>query len=164
MAEVASDFDQVVKEEFEYLIKEYGFSLVKCRDVAGGYEILFTNKTTGVLIEYEFREAYLFVTVYRLVNAVFVVDPGIIEPDTVLNGFSLDDILAVRNPDTIIKPAYEYGADSEFYNPETGLRLYVHKFAENLKHNASDTLRGDFQLFGKLDKIVKERASRLANS
>lgn len=164
MAEVTSDFDQVVKKAFEYLVNDYGFSLAKSRKVAGGYEILFTNKTTGVLIEYEFREAYVFVMVYRLVNGIFVANPRPIKSDTVMNGFSLDDILALRNPDAMMKPAYEYGTESEFYNQASGLGLYVRKFAENLRNYASEMLGGDFQLFDKLEEIVKQRAARLANS
>ena len=160
----SKEFDQIVKEEFDYLIKDYGFSLVKCKKVGAGYEILFKNKTTGVKIDYEFREAYIFVTIYRLRNGKLVENPRYIKPDSVIHGFSLDDILALRNPQAIVRPAYEYPADSEFYDPVRGLTLYVRKFAQNLREYASELLEGDFRLFDKLEPIVRERALRLENS
>ncbi|EKS06466.1 hypothetical protein LEP1GSC071_1645 [Leptospira santarosai str. JET] len=36
--------------------------------------------------------------------------------------------------------------------------MYVSDFAENLKNYASDVLTGNFEIFKKIDPIVKERA------
>src|SRR5436190_18739047 len=115
---MGKNFDQIVREEFEFLLQEHGFSTIaKCEKVADGYEILFTNRTTGVRLNYEFREAYVFVTIYRLINGKFVENPNPIKPESVMHGFSLDDIIAVQNPEAMVKPAYQYGTNSVYYDP-----------------------------------------------
>lgn len=69
----------------------------------------------------------------------------------------MDWILALKNPDSQIKPAYEYGNESKFYEKENGLNNYVLFVAEILKEYASDILKGDFSVFSTLDKMVKDK-------
>lgn len=155
----SEDFEEIVKSEFSFLVEEFGFCLADIKKTAMGYDALFTNDTTAVRISYEFREAYLFVTIYRLIHGKFVDNPRPIHHNSVLTGFALDDVLTLRNPAAAMKPAYAYGVTSEYYHPERGLKLFVGKFADNLKRFAADMLRGDFRLFKELDLIVKRRAS-----
>ena len=155
------NFDQIVLEQFNFLINDYGFKLVKKREENWGYDIVFLSATTGVRIIYEIREAYIFIKLYRLVNGELVENPCPIIENSVLNVFSLGDIVTIRNPDATMKPAYQYGVDSEFYDEENGLTLYVSKFADNLKNYAEDVLTGNFGIFTELDTIVKERAKTI---
>lgn len=46
-------------------------------------------------------------------------------------GFGLDDLINLRNPQDLIKPAYEYGEDSIYYNKQDGVLLYISAFADN---------------------------------
>ena len=151
--------DQLVKKEFDYLISDYGFALIECKETVGGYVWLFLNATTGVHISYEYKEAYFHLTLYKLKGGKLIKNPARISPNSTLTGFSLDDILSLRNSEARVMPAYQYGAESEFYTRDNGFRLYISRFADNLKRYASDVLVGDFRLFEKLDPIVKQRAS-----
>jgi hypothetical protein len=155
---MAKAFDKIVEEQFRYLADDFQFRLEKCKKIDGGFDILYVNNVCGVHIVYEFREAFLFITLHKLQNGKFVDNPRPIKPESILTGFSLDDILLQRAPDAIIKPAYSYGADSEFYDKERGLTLYVSKFSKNLKDHAADVLTGDFKIFEVLEPIVKKRA------
>src|SRR6185503_13198680 len=109
----------------------------------------------------EFQEAYIFIMLYQLVNGLLIDNPGSIKHDTVLYGFGLDDIINLRDPSALIKPAYDYGEESKYYDKERGLEQYVSAFAYNLKKYASDLLSGDFKIFKEVDKIVKERSIRM---
>ncbi|MDY0091677.1 MAG: hypothetical protein RBT80_03160 [Candidatus Vecturithrix sp.] len=97
---------------------------------------------------------------YRLINGKLVENPSPITENSVLNAFCLDDIVTIRNPDATMKPAYCYGIESEFYNKEQGMTLYVSKFADNLKIYTADVLTGNFEIFTELDQIVKKRAKQ----
>ncbi|GAK58227.1 hypothetical protein U27_05200 [Candidatus Vecturithrix granuli] len=154
------NFDQIVLEQFHFLITDYGFKFVKKREENWGYDIVFLNATTGVHVIYEFREAYIFIMLYRLINGKLVENPSPITENSVLNAFCLDDIVTIKNPDATMKPAYYYGIESEFYNKEQGMTLYVSKFADNLKIYAADVLTGNFEIFTELDQIVKKRAKQ----
>lgn len=154
------NFTQIVLDQFKFLVSDYGFKRLKKRKHPWGYEFIFVNNITGVRITYEFREAYIFIMLYRLINGKLVKNPSPITENSVLNAFCLDDIVSIRNPDATMKPAYYYGIESEFYNKEQGMTLYVSKFADNLKIYAADVLTGNFEIFTKLDQIVKKRAKQ----
>lgn len=154
------DFDVITKEQFKFLESNFGFRLSKCDKEDWGYELIYLNKTTGVKITYEFREAYIFIMLYKLVNGNLQENPRSIQEDTILYSYGLDDIISLRNSQALIKPAYQYGEESEYYDKEKGLMLYVSAFAHNLKEYAADVLSGDFQIFNEVDRVVKERANK----
>lgn len=154
------DFDVITKEQFKFLESNFGFRLSKCDKEDWGYELIYLNKTTGVKITYEFREAYIFIMLYKLVNGNLQENPSSIQEDTILYSYGLDDIISLRNSQALIKPAYQYGEESEYYDKEKGLMLYVSAFAHNLKEYAADVLSGDFQIFNEVDRVVKERANK----
>ena len=157
---MAKAFDKIIQEQFEFLVTDFQFRLEKCKRTESGFDILYVNNICGVHIVYEFREAYIFITLHRLQNRKFVDNPRPVKPESVLTGYSLDDVLSQRAPNAIVKPAYLYGADSEIYDKEHGLTLYVSQFAKNLKEHAADILAGDFKIFNSLELIVKKRAQR----
>ena len=154
------DFDVIAKEQFKFLESDFGFRLSKCDKEDWGYELIYLNNTTGVKITYEFREAYIFIILYKLVNGNLIENPRSIQENTILYGYGLDDIISLRNSQALIKPAYQYGKESEYYDKKKGLILYVSAFANNLKEYAADVLSGDFTIFNELDGVVKERANK----
>jgi len=152
------NFDQIAKEQFGFLITDCEFKLVGCREEEWGYNLIYLNSTTGVKIIYEFREAYIFIMLYKLVDGKLIENPRNISDDTVLYGYGLDDIVNLKNSKDSMKPTYEYGDESEYYDKENGMTLYVSKFADNLRKYANEVLNGNFEIFMKVDKVVKERA------
>ena len=154
------DFDIIAQEQFKFLLSEYDFRLSKCEKEDWGYELIYLNDTTGVKITYEYREAYVFIMLYQLMEGELQENPRSIEGDTVLLGYGLDDLISLRNPQALAKPAYEYEEQSEYYDKEEGLSLFVKAFADSLKISAKDILSGDFSVFPDLDKIVKERIKK----
>ena len=154
------DFDIIAQEQFKLLKSEYDFRLVKCEKENWGYELIYLNDTTGIKITYEYREAYVFIMLYQLKDGELRENPRNVDANTTLYGYGLDDLISLRNPDALIKPAYEYGEESEYYDIENGMSLYVSAFAGNLKEYAKDILTGDFTVFSELDKIVKERMKK----
>jgi hypothetical protein len=153
-------FDKIVDEEFGFLRAEFGFRRERSIETRMAFDILFLSNACGVSIVYEFREAYIFVTLHKLAGGKVAVDPSPIGPESLLTSYSLDDVLLVRAPEALVKPVYAYGAESEYYNGTTGLALYVSRFAKNLREFASDVLSGDFSVFSVLEPIVKKRAER----
>lgn len=156
----ALDFDIIVQEQFKFLVFQYDFRLCKCRKEDWGYELIYLSNTTGVKITYEYRNAYIFIMLYKLQNGEFRENPRNIEVSTILHGYSLDDLISIRNPQALIRPAYEYGEQSRYYENPNGMALYIAEFAENLKNYAKDILKGNFTIFPELDKLVKERIKK----
>ena len=150
-------FSIIAKKHLSFLESEYNFRLSKCDKEDWGYELIYRSDTTGVRITYEYREAYIFIMLYQLVDGAIKENPRNIENNTVLYGYGLDDIISLRNPEDLIKPAYEYGEQSEYYDKDKGLSLFTSAFTSNLKTYGKDVLSGDFEIFPELDKIVKER-------
>jgi hypothetical protein len=156
----STDFDVIAKEQFNFLKSDFGFQLSKSEKKDWGYELIYLNKTTGVKITYAFREAYIFIMLYKLVDGNLIENPRSIQENTVLHGYGLDDIISLRNPHALIKPSYQYGEESEYYDKKKGLTLYVTAFSNNLKEYASDVLVGDFKIFSEAQRVVKERVKK----
>jgi hypothetical protein len=146
------------EEVFDFLKKDFNFYTISSKDEDWGYSYEGKNKTTGIKITYEFTEAYINIMLYKLVDNEIVENTvSAIKGNKQINGFSLDLFVQVRNPDSIIKPAYEYGVNSEYYLPDVGLKNYAMLYANNLKQHATDVLNGDFSMFPQIEKIVKNK-------
>jgi hypothetical protein len=147
------------EEAFKFLVSDYNFTFESTIVENWGYESLYLNgdRNVGVKVTYEYRESYVFIMIYRLINGVLKEDPKSIDKSTILNSFSLDDIINLENPSSLIKPSYEYPKDSIFFDEEKGFFFYLKEFADNLKTYGKDVLKGNFEIFPKLDRIVKER-------
>lgn len=109
MTMATKSFDLIAKQEFSFLESEYGFKLLKCNKEDWSYELIYVNDSTEVKITYKYREAYILVVLYKLVEGDLQENPRNVEDSTVLYGYGLDDILMLCNLDSLIKPAYEYG-------------------------------------------------------
>jgi hypothetical protein len=156
----SKDFDELAKEQFKFLKLDFECILSECKKENWGYELIYLNKTTAVKIVYEFREAYIFINLYQLVNGNLIDNPSTITANTHLHGYSLDDIITHKNRSALIQPVYQYHETSEYYDSQTGLALYVSAFANNLKEYGADILLGNFKIFSQLDSVVKDRASK----
>ncbi len=150
-------FKIIAEEKFSFLTSDFNFKLIKSYKCKWGYELLYLNEVTGVKIIYEYREAYIFIVLCELLNGKIVENPFKIEEDSVLHCYGLDDVINIQNPSDLVKPAYQYGKESKYYDKQNGLALYVATFANNLKKYASDILLGNFNIFKKLDRVVKDR-------
>ena len=156
-----TNFDKIAKNRFKFLELEYKFLLTeKTKKDWGGYELIYQNSCTGVKIVYEFKEAYIFITLFKLVDGELIENPLTFDENSILFGYGLDDVIRLRNPLALIKPAYEYSVDTKYHDKDTGLDSYVSDFADNLKKYANDILIGDFSLFKDLHKIVLERIKK----
>jgi hypothetical protein len=151
-----TDFNKIALNEFDFLVSDFGYALEKSSRQEWGYEIVYLSKNTGVKIIYEVREAYIHINLYQLIDGRLIDNPLIIKSTSILHGYSLDDILLIRSPSSIIKPAYFYG--NKYNGSGDALKLYISAFAKNLKKNALDVLLGDFTIFEKVNKTVKDRA------
>lgn len=152
------NFYTISREKFNFLECDYNFTFSKCTKEDWGYELIYKNDTTGVKITYEYREAYIFIKLCELINGEIQEPPRNIQDDDTLHCYGLDDLITICSPQDMIKPAYEYGDESIYYDRENGLTLYVSAFAKNLKLYGEDILKGNFKAFSELDKIVKRRA------
>jgi hypothetical protein len=151
------NFDIIAKEQFNFLQTDYKFNLQICKKEDWGYELLYLNATTAVKITYEYRSAYIFIMIYQLKDGKFFENPRSINLKTMFNGFGLDDIVSIQNSKALIKPAYEYGEKSIYYDSNNGLTKYTSAFAKNLKTYGKKLLKGDFTIFSDVEKIVKKR-------
>ena len=154
------NFDVVAKKEFKFLVLNYNFKLIKCYKEDWGYVLIYLNNDVGVKITYEYREAYIFIMLYKLIAGKLVENPLSIRTDSTLYGYGLDDIVNLRNPSDLIKPANQYDSNSIFHKMNEGLTSYVAVFANNLRKYANDVLLGDFKIFKELDKVVKDRVKK----
>jgi predicted small secreted protein len=152
-----TELEQVFKETFDFLKIDYGFSTILSKKEKWGYFFVAANATTGIEIKYEFKEAFIQIVIYRLVNGKIVKNiTNAIKNNEPITGFSLEWILALKNQEAQIKPVYEYGIKSTFYEKENGFKNYASIVAERLKEYASDILKGDFSVFDDLDIMIKE--------
>lgn len=150
-------FFNICAKEFSFLETDFGFRVEAQDSNDAGFTLSFKNSTTGIRVIYEFREYYAFVEICQLVDGRLVSISGELRSDTILYCYDLDDLLSVRSSESIVPP----------YQPETVLNdelieSVISQQAKNLKRYAQDVLRGDFSIFEKLDKVVKERAREAA--
>ncbi len=170
-------FFDVCKKKFAPVIKKFNFKISKQIDEDWGYKLFLQNRTTGIELYYEFRDMMVFLKLYQLINGSIQIQKGEIRPETILNGFDINDLLDIRSPSSKI-PSQETidGLDKiikkiasgkkvkldeypqEIKDGDLSIDNILSKHAENVERYAEDILIGDFSLFVELDKIVKNRA------
>jgi len=143
-----NELDLIFKEAFGSILSDYNFRLVSNKKENWGYRFEAINPTTGIEVKYEFREAYIQVILYKLINGQIVRNTmSAITNDDSIAGFSLEWIIALKKPEAQIKSAYDYGLN---------LNDYALIVAGRLREYGGDVLSGDFSSFGALDAMVKE--------
>lgn len=153
-----ASFGEIAKEEFHYLESHFGYELVDAHEKSDGGEVKYINRRVGVGIRilYEFSSAFVFVFIYRLVNGEFHGNPLPIGKDTEINCFDFNDYLVGERK---MKPAYEYGEHSAYYDPDNGLRNFTKDFAERLRTDGIQILRGDLSPMPLMAAIIRARAA-----
>jgi hypothetical protein len=98
--------DTIVKAQFAFLEVDFACRLVQAKKESQVYVFRYQNSTAGIDLTYEYREAYLFILLYQLQDGKWVANPTPMEEHTQLHGYGLDDVVLLRNPKVLIKPAY----------------------------------------------------------
>jgi hypothetical protein len=153
-------FSEIAQQEFDFLEREFGYEVVEAKEKSGGGVVKYINRDAGVGVKllYEFASAFVFVFIYRLVNGEFRDNPLPIGNETEINCFDFNDYL---EGDRKMKPAYEYGEDSDYYDPQDGLRNFTMEFAKRLRTEGQPILKGDLTILPAMASIIKRRAESL---
>lgn len=155
-----SGYVEVASEAFAFLETGYHFSIKDCSDENGGGHMTYVNVEVGVGVKalYEFSSAFVFVFIYRLVNGQLRDNVLPITDESEITCFDFNDALAA---DQKMKPAYEYGDDSEYFDEQNGLLNYVMEFATRLKRYGGEFLVGNFAAVLSVEEAIKRRAREL---
>ncbi len=155
-----SDFKDFIKRcesKFSFLSDKYGFEVEKNQqdrwERKWVQEFRLKNNTTGVRVIFERRDFRFFIFLCRLIEGDFAKDSSKITMDAILNEYDLDDLLSIRAPDLIWPPH----PSNLIGSAELIDKMLSHE-ADCLNKYAQDILQGDFSIFSKLEKIVKQRA------
>jgi len=154
-------FVEVAREVFRFLESEYGYTVLKTEDNSSGGYVTYINRDAGVGLKvlYELSSAFIFVFVYRLVVGGLRDNALPITGDSQINCFDFNDYLP---PDSKMRPAYDYGEDSNYYDPQNGIRNYTEEFAARLRMHGKHILKGDLSMLPAMESIIKRRAQGLA--
>jgi len=148
-------FEKLCKKIFKFLEDEFNFKLVNSEQESCGIYITYQNPTTAIRISLEPRGGGVFILMHRLINGKIPKYPIFIEAETLLNSYYLDDLISLKAPSFKIEQQVE-----KISNHNEIERILV-QYANALKHYAKDILKGDFQVFDLLGRIVKKRAEGL---
>ena len=142
------ELDNMFKERFGFLFTDFRFKIISSKKENWGYKLVAANLTTGVEITYEFREAYIEVNLFKLIDGKIINNmQHAMRNDDPMLGFGLGWVIMLKKPEARIKSAYEY---------EINFIDYSLMVADRLKEYASDILNGDFSSFDALNTMVKE--------
>jgi len=115
-----------IKREFIFLEKEFAFKIISQEEDDRFYaRVVYKNKTTGVSVTYEYRDAYTLVMIYELINGEIVRNPGWISAKDHLYGFEINDALAIINPERIILAGYDYPDNPRYHDEKNGIKNYI---------------------------------------
>lgn len=153
-------FSEIAGEEFKFLEQDFGYEVVEAKDKSDGGVVKFINRDAGIGVKllYEFASAFVFVFIYRLVDGDFRDNPLPIGNDTDINCFDFNDCLEGESK---MKPAYEYGEHSNYYDSQDGLRNFTKEFAKRLRSEGQAILKGDLTILPAMASIIKRRAQSL---
>ena len=153
--EMYEEFESVCLGIFAFLKEKYDCESVTVERDKFGIYISYRNATTAVRISFEPRERGIFVLLSRLVDGKIPPYPIFVSSNTVIDSFYLDDVIMLRNPTTKIQQK----------SPERHTKPWFVKqlsiYANSLTEVADDILKGNFEIFEDLERIVKERAGKV---
>lgn len=152
-------FRNCVIKSFTFLIKKFDFKIVKegKAPYVYSYRMTYKNKTTAINISYDVRDEGISVLIYRLVNGEIPGYPIFVRKNTVINCYYLDRIIAVRSssPDEELYTKKHAREFPPIYDAKT-IEKIVNEYGEALEKYGTDILTGDFSVFTKLEKELKE--------
>lgn len=141
-------------QSFDFLWEDYKFAIISDKIEKWGYILEAKNTVTGIKFIYEYKEAFVNVIIYRLVDGELIENTThAIINDEKINGFSLNRIISVINPSDLQKV---YHPKKKEVDENNDLEIYLEQIAVQIRKYLPEILKGNFNLFCKLDKIVKE--------
>jgi hypothetical protein len=142
-------FLKLAQNKFHFLIKEFMFKEPKFNVDSFGYYLEYRNATTGIKIEYETREQYINVNLYRLIAGEF---PQFEIDKECDNGFSVDDVATLRVNNCIVSQAQSI---NNLTNKQVEQILDGYRIV--LSESAKDIMNGDFSIFSDLRTMALTR-------
>lgn len=152
MNEIVNAFFKLSAENFQFLVDELGFRRGAKKSEGGLYSARYENEKTAVEIGLEWKEQYVYVELFRLINGQIKENPIIIRADSELTVHNLEDLIAIRAPKMTLGTKY-FG---KLITVESLAHVLSH-YARALRELGGDVLEGDFTVFRELESIVKER-------
>lgn len=148
-----------LRSAFSFLKLEFGFELQKSTmdrwDRKWIPTLFYLNSTTGVRVQYDVRDEYLSVVLYRLKNGHVPERNGNIDPN---EGYSLSEIVDLER--TLRS---ERGADAinEWFPPGAprDFESQLQRHLSALRSHAEPVLRGDSSMWPEL-RTNRERDAR----
>ena len=154
MNQIVNAFFQLSSERLQYLVDEFGFRRGPKRPEGGLYRVLYEGEKAAVEIGLEWKEQYVYVELFRLINGKIQENPIIIQPNSELTVHNLEDLIGIRAPGMMLGPEYfskRLTVDS--------LDHVLTYYSRALRELGGDVLQGDFAVFCELESIVKARIS-----
>lgn len=140
--------EKKLRDKFDFLKQQYDFREVT-NAVAKDYCIIkMQNNTTGISLNYERREDDIIVYLYRLIDGAMIDDKIPISADIPLNCIDLRYIVVFKKGESITDYDWKEG---KFYDD------LIQNIIYDLKNYAEDILKGNFEVFDKVDAIAKKR-------
>ena len=134
-----------ILREFRFLVEDCDFGVIDVTEKPC-LSITYKNATTALRVGYEPVDRGVFVLLIRLVHGQIPPYPLHIRPPDIIDIFYLDDLVALRG--------------KKLRTSDMRVRSWKESIAQaasELRTSATDVLRGDFEVFLELDKIVKSR-------
>lgn len=149
-------FREIVSEEFCFLEKDYGFSLLATPKRASDV-VVYINPDieVGIRIQYEAREAFVIIFICRLLDGEYRETEQPITMHSQIFQFDFGETLQEHLK---MNPVYEYGPQSKYYEEKSGLRNYVRDFATRLQEYGKHFLLGDMAIFPEMERRIRMRA------
>src|SRR5712692_3642980 len=106
MNQIVSAFFQQATDRFSFLVDQFGFRPGVRRSNGGMYRVFYQGETTAVEIGLEWKEQYVYVELFRLVNGKIKENPVIIGRESDLTSFNLEDLIALKAPQMKLSTEY----------------------------------------------------------
>jgi hypothetical protein len=140
-------------KHFEFLGTDFGFKSPVIQADDSEIQLLWLSGKTGVELVFDRMENCAYLYIHQLHNGKLIQDEDEDE-DQPLTYFSIEDILEIRAPETVLSTQ---GPVAELSGPQLDENL------QELKHLMSkyckDMLSGDFQFFSTLEAVERMRRS-----
>jgi hypothetical protein len=133
---VVKEFEDLCREAFQSLEQEFDLRATDSSTTGDSATVILINRTTAVEVYLEVRDS-------------LVVYTTLAEYDTDLtNRFPLESLIDLRNPSLRVRQPREWPLS------EDRIRQTLRGYARALRECAADVLRGDFQVFPELGRLM----------
>ena len=144
-----TDFIDMSHSVFSFLEDEFRFERKKPTITNFLTSIPYSNKTTGIIIEFDPRDEFIYVALYKLIDGQMKYGQN--------GGYRFDDLLALKSPNKFNELTQEKKLAMR-NQTSAGIERYLTYSASLLREFASDVLRGDFSIFPALYERCANRS------